>query len=247
MFSTGNWRGRGFTLLELLVALSIVVLVLGAAYGAYAAASSSVARCRQRSAVERDARVVLRMFEREVRSVAYRPPDPKPQKPGGDTKLTETPHDFYFGASRDASDCLLRVVTFGGLTDPDAPGSGQFTVTYRHDSPRKRLLRRQIDRMAIAKDDDSDWLCVAQNVESAKVSFYDQNRWSEGWDTQRDSEMPTAVRLDLVLNDDGGGSHLFTAVADIPVRPLKPRETKIEAPAPGPRPAPGEAPAPLNP
>jgi type II secretion system protein J len=240
-------RRHAFTLLELLVALSIIVLVLGAAYGAYAAATTSVARCRLRAAVERDARIVLRMIEREVRCVAYRPPDPKPQKPGGDSLLSEKARVPWVESSRDASECLLRVLTFGGMGDPDAPGSGQFVVTYRYDSPRKRLLRRQADRMApTTEDSDADWLCVAQNVESVRVFFFDQGQWSEGWDAQKESELPAAVRVELTLNDPDGAPHLFLAVADVPVRPFKTRETKIEAAA-EPRPPASEAPLPVNP
>lgn len=249
-----NALRRAFTLLELLIALSVIVLVLGAAYGAYAAATSSVSRCRQRAAVERDARVVLRMIEREVRCVAYRPPDPKPQKPGGDTGLSGKPRTLYVEASRDVSECLLRVVTFGGIMNPDEPESGQFIVTYRYDSPRKRLLRRQVDRMAAAKEDsDEDWLCVAQEVEAVKVSLFDQGQWTDSWDAQKESELPAAVRVELTLNDAGGTPHFYVTVADIPVRPPKKLETKVETAAEPQTPASdttssaSEAPVPVNP
>ncbi len=237
---------RGFTLLETLVALSIIVLVLGAAYGSYAAATASVARCRARASVERDARVLLRRIEREVRCVAWRPPETAARKGGAPATLSEGPARLFIEGGSDPATRLLHLLTFAGRSDPEAPGSGQYAVTYRYESAHKRLRRRQTDRMAETKEEDNgSWLCVAQGVEEVRVAFFDGDRWAENWDTKKESELPAAVRVALTLNDADGRPHLFAAVFDVPVRPPKTRETRVERPAE--TRAAEEAPAPVTP
>ena len=71
-------RQSAFTLIEILVALAIMVIVVGCAYGIYFGATRSATRYRARNEVERDARALLRMMGREVRCSYFPLPSDSP-------------------------------------------------------------------------------------------------------------------------------------------------------------------------
>ena len=87
-------RHSAFTLIEILVALAIMVIVVGCAYGIYFAATKSAARYRARTEVERDARALLRMMGREIRCSYFPSPNEAPtvqSSPAGTSGSTSPP------------------------------------------------------------------------------------------------------------------------------------------------------------
>jgi len=223
-------RQSAFTLIEILVALAIMVIVVGCAYGIYFGATRSAARYRARNEVERDARALLRMMGREVRCSYFPLPSESPtvqSSPAGTSapatalSLAPTPenvpgatmtarkdrpvYDYLAGPDgRDGS--FLQTLTTGGIADPDQPSSGLYNVAYRLDSGRKMIFRRQVDILEPPDSEaqKSSWLCVARGVESVKCSFFDGKDWADSWKTDLNTALPYAVKIEIELTDTEG-------------------------------------------
>ena len=245
----------GFTLIEILVALSIMVIVLGAAYGTFTAATKSISRCRARKSLEEDGQGVLRMMAREIRC-SYFPARgenrPASSTPGGTTAATgmsagtgapavitavsERPTPQYLNGSSGVRTGFLRLLTTAGITDPDQPSSGLYNVAYRLDSTKKMLFRRQADLLQPEQSDtDSPGeVCVARGVESLAYSFGDGKKWVDNWQTDGNTGLPSAVKIDVVLSDAEGNQRAFSTTVFVAMQAPPPTQTLIQPPSPGP-------------
>lgn len=195
-------RSDAFTLVEVLVAMSILVIVLGIAYGAYAAATQSVDRCKRRMTVEQDARALLGMLERELRCGYLR---------AGETRSSARPDTPHFRCDPKAADgAVLDFTTSGGLNDPDAPGPGICRVMYALDENAGLLLRKQ---------DDAAWLCVARGVQALTVKAHDGREWRARWDSTAEGGLPGAVQVEIAFEGNGGAPCAFTTAVALAVLP----------------------------
>lgn len=71
-------RNRGFTLLELILAVALSVVVLGGAYMVYEAGWSTVGRSERKADLQQNVRAALDMLVWQIRHAGYRAPDPNP-------------------------------------------------------------------------------------------------------------------------------------------------------------------------
>lgn len=235
----------GFTLIEILVALSIMVIVLGAAYGTFSAATKSVSRCRARKALEEDGQGLLRMMAREVRCSYFPAPienravSSSATTPAGTgapavAAPSERPTPQYLYGTSDGHTGFLRLLTTGGIADPDQPSSGLYNVAYRLDPMKRMLFRRQADLLQPAQSDTEGlgWLCVARGVESLAYSFSDGKNWADAWQTDGGTGLPSAVKIDIVLSDAGGNQRAFSTTVYVSMQAAPFTQTLVQPPSP---------------
>ena len=236
---------NGFTLIEILVALSIMVIVLGAAYGTFSAATKSVSRCRARKFLEEEGQGLLRMMAREIRGSYF--PAPGENRPAsssgtapagtGDSTVvarSERPTPQYLNGRNGGEAGSLQLLTTGGIPDPDQPSSGLYNVAYRLDPAKKTLFRRQADLLQPAQSDTDapGWVRVGRGVESVAYSFSDGTNWADAWRTEEGAGLPSAVKIDLVLSDAEGNRRAFSATVFIPVQAAAFTQTLVQPPGP---------------
>ena len=240
-----NRRSRiGFTLIEILVALSIMVIVLGAAYGTFRAATNSVSRCKARKTLEEDGQGLLRMMAREIRCSYFPAPgENRPVSSSGTTPpatpatpapiaaaRSERPAPQYLNGTSDGQTGSLQLLTTAGMADPDQPASGLYNIAYQLDAVKKRLLRRQADLLQPrSSDTDSPHcLCVARRVESLAYSFSDGKDWSNAWQTDDVVGLPSAVRISIVLSDADGNQRAFSTTVFVPTQNVPSTQTVVQ-------------------
>jgi len=186
-----------FTLFEVLVTLSIVVLILGIAYGTYAAATRSVLQCRSRSVIEQEARAILTRMAREIRCACIRQNALKKDDAGTLKAWREGDAAPFAGGNQQDGD-LLRFVTAADSCVPDEPSAGLTVVAYRLDAASKTLLRSQT---TIVADTQPDCQPFARNVLDVELEFFDGERWQNQWDYHAKKRLPEAVRIAVTLED----------------------------------------------
>ena len=210
---------HAFTLVEILVAISILTLILGVAYGTYAASTGSVSRCRAHIDAGREARAVLGRMTREIRCSYMRPAE-SVETPDGAEVLWEKRHPDFLGDDVSRKETFLEFLCSAGIGGPDAPTAGLAWVAYRFDEPGGILYRREAsvveDPESLA--DDEDWWPVAQEVQSVQAAFFDGKDWRDAWDSTERRELPRAVRFVIVLETADGIRLTFSDTAWAPCR-----------------------------
>jgi len=205
---------RAFTLVEVLVALSLMVIILGVVYGAYSSPSRSVSDCKEKIRSSQEARVRLRALAYALRQCYARVralPDlgSSGQKTasGG---IEDADQPDFLAEEHSTGGNLLEFVA---VRQPDATRSGPpgaARVAFRLDEANGLLLRR--DR-ALGADSDSDsdqaWTPVARHVTAASFRYYDGKEWREEWNSRDEGGPPYAVAVKLTFAFDDGRRQSF--------------------------------------
>lgn len=188
-------HNRGFTLLELLVALAIFALVAVMAYGGLRSvldADRAVERQGKRLAELQSA---LLFIERDIAQVVDR---------GIRDELGDSRPALLGGLDRPLE------LTRGGRSNPGGLARSDLQrIAYGvEDDALVRLSWRVLDR---AQDSQPDRLRLAGQVRGLRLRFLDANReWSDVWPPASGAAgLPLALELTLELEDWGAIQRLF--------------------------------------
>lgn len=200
-------RARGFTLVEVLVAISIFALLSAVAYGGLAQVLNSRDRVEAERAFWRGTVTLFRFFEEDlsqVRARAIRNSD------GGElAAFVGRPVD-----SRALGEPSLEF-TRGGLPVIGSSTRGDLQrVAYRlHEGKLYRFTWPSLDRAPQAKPNET---VLAVDVEEFATRFYDSNKklWSEEWpalgNANAPAGLPVGVEVRLRFKDRGEFTRLFS-------------------------------------
>jgi type II secretion system protein J len=197
---------RGFTLIEVLLALAICAIVLVAINAVFATA----VRLRDKTctAVEEALPVgrALDMLRRDLKGAVG---------PGGflagDFKCGAPTVGASMGLSGEAGGGGLDFFTSTGMIGDNGPWGDLQEVFYELKAPTKRDqggmdLVRCVNRNLLATatpTPDTQWLM--SHVETLQFDCYDGQQWRTTWDTSTgDTNLPTAVRVRIQLSAKEG-------------------------------------------
>jgi general secretion pathway protein J len=192
-------RNEGFTLLELLIALFLLVLLSGALYGTYFSVMRGTGAARERFEPIRDAEVTLDLLRREI-SAAYF------------FKGNERLH--FVVEDRDVFGKPSSTLDFTTLTVPQpgsAPSSDVMVARYRPVEQKENTLILARDTRDLYLDVEPIPYPVTGPIDGFLVECYDGTNWVKSWDTSLNGALPKAVRITLyVLGGDKPAS--FSAI-----------------------------------
>ncbi|MDD2336448.1 MAG: type II secretion system protein GspJ [Geobacteraceae bacterium] len=178
---------RGFTLLELLVALVLLVILSGALYGTYFSVMRGSEAARERTEPLRDVRVALDLLRRELAAAYF---------DSNNKRL------YFVVEDRDIFGKPASILDFTAFTVPKSgsvPSSDVMAVRYKpvEREEQKIILSRQTRDIYL----DSKPLPypLTEQIEGFLVECYDGNQWVKSWDTELNAGLPKAVRITLFL------------------------------------------------
>ena len=197
-------RVRSFTLVEVLVAMAMVVLILGALYASYAAATESATRCRKKISFESDVRILFARLTSELRC-AYLRPRRGPSRPAGSIPISRKAGSADFVGRRDPADG----VAVGFLVEREADGlrrvrPGVRRVAYGFDRADRVLLRQETPpfRKVAVGLGEPVWVQLARNVASVVFRYHDGKEWREEWNSDEEHGLPRAVSIEVAFDRD---------------------------------------------
>jgi len=220
-----NMKNRSaFTLLEILVAMSIIILILGAVYGSYRAMATSISHCRPRNILEQQANLFLLRLNSELRCCYAGQQNQRLGTANVNAFENELPaevgqqemHTLFLGEEVSAGKIFLRFVTsFTSNTNQNEPGLA--IVSYKLDDSRKVLLRNVRKYTKKLENDDNDFkgVAVLSNVKSISCEYCENKKWQNEWKSEDMNILPQAVRISLVLEGDQTGPVSFESCAYI--------------------------------
>jgi type II secretion system protein J len=214
---------KGFTLVEILVAVALIATILSMVYGSYFATSRSAQVGQARIVMCRQGQKTLDQIARQIRCAYAGTTADDADLKKNDTQQTKRAQEDsirYFNGNLNASNGeILHFVTTNGLVEKDEPSKGLFEITYRFDKRRGELSLRQERFIATTKKPETgNWRSIAKNIEHLKLEFYDGEQWQRRWDFMNEKKLPCAVRLEIDCKDEDGRRYNCGTVANISCR-----------------------------
>jgi prepilin-type N-terminal cleavage/methylation domain-containing protein len=208
----------GFTLIEMLIAVSMIALITAMMYGSYAATTQSLSRYDAQSACRKRTDLVLRLMTRQIRCAFAPLPESGNDKSPDGAHAIVTPEPVFRGNGENPQGEFLTFLTTAGSSTgmPSAPTL--VSTSYQYDASRASLSIRQSPRTGrLTGSSAVSWTAILDRIADLKVEFHDGTQWRSRWDDRQSQSMklPRAVRITLTVSDERGGS--YQAQTCIPV------------------------------
>jgi general secretion pathway protein J len=222
-------RSRGFTLVELLVAVTVLSFITMLLYGAFAGMKNSRDGLTRTQVRYREGRIALARFVRDLESAYLSQHVPiNPQL----TMLKTA----FIGKVENPADRLDFNAFSNIRRDRNSHVSDQLEISYfggeSHDEPGTTdLLRRSSQYLDDKPDQGGRIDVVATDIDLFDLSYLDPttSMWTDSWDTTQAAgqlnRMPLQVRVTLVLNggrrsaaDRGRDPLRFVTTVTLPIQ-----------------------------
>ena len=188
----------GFTLLEIIVALSVLVLIASLTFGTIAGALRARDLLEADDAVNQSARIAMSRLRRDL-SLAYMTTN---------TSAVNTYMTLFVAHDQDPDRLWFASLShqrlYRGAREGDQTEITLWTEEDPHNSDAFVLLRREAPRIDNAPERDGVIEPLAYNVKAFDLHFLDPtvNEWKAEWDTtgtDTPNRLPRAVQVTLTL------------------------------------------------
>jgi len=198
------WQNKGFTLLELLIALTLLVLLSGTLYGTWFTVIKGRDSASARMENLREVRTTLDMLRRELASAFY-------------NKDNKRLH--FIVEDRDSFGKPSSSLDFTTITTPlagTAPNSDIASVRYSpvENNGKIQLTREESDIYLANKPLTYPQM---EDLQGFLVECYNGSAWVKSWDTTLNNAMPQAVRVTLTIQE-GDNKQNYSAVTKLRVQ-----------------------------
>lgn len=199
-------QSGGFTLIEILVAISVVAILLTSIYGIFSTVSSAKDRLDTDSEAYHRARVIFDRLGRELRGAYY----------------TASNKGTLFRGGTDSDELPFLELSTTAVSPLSSTGTGFAVVRYRleedteTDDDRKILLRREVPLLAKQETvEETAAMRLAPGISRFQVRFYAETAWHENWDAAVNG-LPDMVEVLLYTIDHEGEETPFLTAFELP-------------------------------
>jgi prepilin-type N-terminal cleavage/methylation domain-containing protein len=212
----------GFTLIELMLAVSLLGLILVTLAASFAAVAHSKIHGESRIAIDDQGRAILFMMSKELRGAVYTPFEPsKVLLMGTGHQQNGQPLDSLVVSTLDPGHrraingftAEQTVAYETSLPNPDTPHA--FLLTR---SERSSLLSGKPNAATNLPP-----IVLADNVHALHLRYFDGSKWNETWNSAdaqtvaNGAPLPLAVTIDLTLAAPSGRSIHFSTEVTLPM------------------------------
>lgn len=189
---------KGFTLLEVLIALALLSLVAGALYGTFFSLTKGRETATAGMEERRELRSTLDLLRRELSAAWYN---------------KENKRLHFVVEDRDQYGKPASILEFSAIAppSPDVSSSDQIVVRYEpRVTDQKMLLTRQSRDLYL--ETEPPRYPQMEELTGFLVECYDGSKWVKSWDTAINMGLPKAVRVTVSVKD-GERTVDFAAIA----------------------------------
>ncbi|MDP8237047.1 MAG: prepilin-type N-terminal cleavage/methylation domain-containing protein [Candidatus Erginobacter occultus] len=226
-------RDGGFTVMEILIAITLGAVILASVYGSYHMVVKTTANYNQVSDIYQTGRIVLDTLAREI-SGAYQP-------------LFAEKGEMFFGedewsAGRE-SDTLRMITTTSLQRSETEVGYDSYEISYYLGAGEKKglLLMQAAPYFSLEEPfEEGEEIILAENVRALNFEYYDGMEWVKSWkweepagqdggeeDGEEPPVLPYGVRITLAVGLPEEEPVRFHTTAFLPMTP-RPEEEEEE-------------------
>ncbi len=202
---------KAFTLLEIIISLSMLAVILGSVYGTYTAATRSLEHSKPSHALQQQASIFMQRIATEIRC-CYAGFQYESLQPAAKTIQTLEKKHFqqedaplFKGREVTSGQSFLQIVTSAVASKREDSLGGLAIVEYMLDSSTNTLSRskrRYIGGFEADKD-NYNWIVVLENIQAITLEYFDGKDWLKEWNSNdMEGLLPKAVRLSLVMQSE---------------------------------------------
>ena len=200
----------GFTLIEILVAMTIIATIASMVYGSYFATAKSTDAYKARMAASGQAQKVLRWMTQQIRCsyVGKMAQEEETESAGTDSsrtsKIKKSPVVYFSYEPDTPGSGILHLVTTHMLFCEDGYASGLVDIAYKFDKNSGTLSLSQRSFVGTTEKylEDRNWRPLLENVESVELDFFDGRQWLQEWDFELKKKIPAAVKIGITSKDE---------------------------------------------
>ncbi len=184
-----NFPKAGFTLIEILISLTLLTVVLGAVYSSFFSVQRALERFDTVSLKYHEARTALDIMRREIESSLLK--NPKAVNTKYKTIFEIKDRDIF---SKNASVLNLTAFSF--------KGNNLKTISYfaREQNGSLELVKTEAPSIILSKEHT---IQVIETIEGFTVETLFNNTWVRTWNTANTGKLPDIVRLIIEFDDNG--------------------------------------------
>jgi general secretion pathway protein J len=205
--SGGKGADRGFTLLEVLVAVALASIVIIALYSSFFSVlrgQSDIDTSLERT---REISRFLETFSKEIQSSFFK---------------ADSPWTGFAGTEEDKFGRSLSRLTFTAFTYPafsaNRPAGDLLSIRYYvEDKEGKHVLYKETwnpyadEKTGVLKAE------VVEDINGFEILYYNGRDWAKAWDAKLDKTLPGAIKVTLSVKDRGEVKE-FSSVARTMIR-----------------------------
>lgn len=187
-------RLKGFTLIEVMISITLLVIILGVVYSSFFTVQGAIERFDSVSLKYHEVRTVLDIMRREVEAAFLE--TSKSSSQVKNTGLVIEDRDIY-----DRTTSKLYVTAFS------FKDSGLNAILYYIEDKNGKLSLIKAEEPAFmlltGPSVDRYTLEIIEEIESFSVETLYNNRWVRTWDAKQTGSLPEIVKLSIEFDDKG--------------------------------------------
>jgi general secretion pathway protein J len=192
---------KGFTLLEVLIALLLMAILSGALYGTYFTAVKSRDRATSQMEPLRDVRQTLDMLRREIDAAFY---------------ASANKRLHFVVEDKDIFGKPASTIDFTTITTPLAggiPSSDVIEVRYEPSGDERNMILNREEKDIYLENQPVPYPQI-DKIQGFLVECYNGGSWVKSWDTASalNNSLPQAVRVTITIQD-GDNSSDYSIIA----------------------------------
>jgi len=200
-----TFRPNGFTLLEVLMAMSILTVIVTVIYMSFSTTGRNVEQAEARRDSADLARTLIAKLSDDIANAYY------------NSSMKETVFDAKPSTTTENEPRFdgIALTTLTNYRKTDSKEMDLWEVGYRFedrlDGKGKVLIRREkreINKDSIPLEGGTDYE-VTDQIAELRLRYYDGSTWSDEWHSSSKLKKPTSVEIRLTLAD---GSSFLTSV-----------------------------------
>jgi general secretion pathway protein J len=198
------YSNKGFTLLEIMIAVVLLGILTAALYGSYFTVMKARDRASGGMEARRELGGTLDLIRREFAAASFSRTDKR-------LRFIVEDRDHFGKPSS-----TLELTTVTPVSGQGRKESGIVAVQYRmSDAGDRRILTRR-EQDIYFESKDAKAYPQMERITSFLVECYDGSKWIRSWDTALNGSLPKMLRVTVQVDEDGNKAE-FSMLAPVRV------------------------------